>query len=88
MLSEDNIELIKMQIEKALDLLANHGFDSNILLNHSIKRDIYFIPLAENTLQFLNGKDKKLLYFNFPMNNLVEYWRKIWLFSRKKIKKQ
>lgn len=71
-------------IKKALDLLANHGFDSNILLNHSIKRDIYFIPLAENTLQFLNGKDEKLLYFNFPMNNLVEYWRKRWLFSRKK----
>lgn len=68
-------------IRNAGDLL---GFDSDFLLKHSFKRNIYFVPLAENSIEFLNGKEKKLNYFNWPMNDLVDYWKERWFEKRKK----
>jgi hypothetical protein len=68
-------------IRTAGDIL---GFDSNFLLKHSFKRNIYFIPLAKNSLEFLNGKTKKIEYYNYSLNNLVHFWKERWLSSRKK----
>jgi len=60
------------------------GFDSNILLQHSFKRGIYAVPLAKNFRSFLLGKTDKPIYYNLPMQTLVEFWKERWLNMRKK----
>jgi hypothetical protein len=59
------------------------GFDPNLLLKHSFKRNIYFIPLAKNWKEFLNGTSKRPLYFNYKKHELVEFWKNRWLSKRK-----
>lgn len=68
-------------IRTAGDLL---GFDSDFLLRHSFRRSIYYVPLAKNAINFLNGKDDTPLYYNYPLRKLVAYWRSRWLLNRKK----
>ena len=68
-------------IRTAGDLL---GFDSDFLLRHSFRRSIYYIPLAENAIEFLNGKDKIPQYYNYSLNRLVSHWKNRWLLKRKK----
>lgn len=68
-------------IRAAGDIL---GFDTDFLLNHSFKRKIYFVPLAKNTLEFLNGHTQKPNYYDYPMKDLVEFWKERWLSNRKK----
>lgn len=60
------------------------GFNSDFLLNHSFKRKIYFVPLANNTVEFLNGRAEKPDYCDYPMKDLVAYWRERWLYNRKR----
>jgi hypothetical protein len=59
------------------------GFDSDYLLKHSFKREIYFVPLTTNYKEFLNGKTKKVKYTNFKMKDLVEFWKSRWFEKRK-----
>jgi hypothetical protein len=59
------------------------GFDADFLLRHSFKRQIFAVPLAKNFKEFLNGEDDKPLYNNYPMAELVSYWRERWLNMRK-----
>jgi len=59
------------------------GFDSNQLLMHSFKRKIYFIPFAENTVKFLNEKNKHLKYYNQNIIELTDYWKKRWYNGRR-----
>jgi len=68
-------------IRTAGDIL---GFDSNFLLRHSFKRNIYYIPLAKNSIEFLNGKTKKIEYYNYTLNELVYFWKKRWYQNRVK----
>lgn len=67
-------------INKAGEML---NFDPDFLLKHSFKRGIYFIPYAENALEFLNGKTRKIKYYNYSKNELVEFWKERWLYKRK-----
>ncbi len=67
-------------IRSAGDLL---GFDSNFLLQHSFKRNIYFVPLAKEFKAFLNGETKQPQFNNYSKKELVEFWKKRWLESRK-----
>lgn len=67
-------------IRSVADIL---DFDSDFLLQHSFKRAIYVTPLASNYLEFLNGNNKKLKYYNFPLKDLTEYWRNRWYLKRK-----
>jgi len=60
------------------------GFDANFLLRHSFKRDIYFVPLAENSIEFLNGHQNRPIYYDWKMKDLVEHWKERWLENRKK----
>lgn len=60
------------------------GFDTNSLLKHSFKRWIYAIPLAKNFREFLIKKDNKPLYYDYPLDELVTFWKKRWLSMRKK----
>lgn len=66
-------------IRTAGDIL---GFDSNFLLKHSFKRNIYYIPLAQNSIEFLNDKTKKIEYYNYTLNELVYFWKKRWYQNR------
>lgn len=60
------------------------GFDPDFLLQHSFKRSIYFVPLAKNYHEVLNGETKRPVYFNYSKNELVAHWKKRWLEQRKK----
>lgn len=67
-------------IRCAGDLL---GFDSDFLLNHSFKRNIYFVSLAHNERDFLLGNITKPDYYNYKQSELVNYWKNRWLKNRK-----
>ncbi len=58
-------------------------FNSDFLLKHSFRRTIYYIPLAKNSIEFLQGKEKRIKYQNWPMNELVDFWKRRWLYKRK-----
>jgi hypothetical protein len=60
------------------------GFDSDFLLKHSFKRNIYFIPLASEFKAFLNGETKQPKFKNYSKNDLVQFWKTRWLETRKK----
>jgi len=60
------------------------GFDADFLLKHSFKRNIYFVPLADNSVDFLRGDTRKPNYFDWKMDDLVDYWKERWLENRKK----
>ncbi len=59
------------------------GFDSNFLLKHSFKRNIYFIPLAKNSIEILSGNNKRPKYYNYTKKEVVEFWKERWLKNRK-----
>lgn len=60
------------------------GFDSDFLLKHSFKRNIYFVPLASEFKAFLNGETKQPKFKNYCKNELVQFWKNRWLQNRKK----
>jgi len=67
-------------IRTAGDLL---GFDSDFLLRHSFKRNIYFIPLSKEYKKFLNGETKQPKFTNYSKNELVNYWKERWFDKRR-----
>ena len=60
------------------------GFDPDFLLKHSFRRNIYYVPLAENSIEFLKGIETKPVYYNWPVKDLTNHWRERWLENRKK----
>ena len=58
------------------------GGNNNLLLYHGLQKAIYIVPLASNYKLFLTGKCDALDYFNFPLNDMVDYWRKRWYTMR------
>lgn len=67
-------------IRRSGDLLS---FDSNVLLQHSFKRNIYFVPIAENYREFLNGETKRIKYYNHSLMEMTNFWKKRWYEQRK-----
>jgi hypothetical protein len=59
------------------------GINSDILLKHSFKRSIYAIPLAKNFKKILLGEEQEPEYYNYPLEELADYWRERWLNNRK-----
>jgi hypothetical protein len=59
------------------------GFDPECLLRHSFQRDIYFVPIAKNYRQLLNGLSKKPEYYGFTKRELTEHWKNRW-YSRRR----
>jgi len=53
-------------------------------LYHGIKREIFVIPLAKNTRQFLQGKHKKLLWNNHSTEQITDFFLERWLLPRAK----
>jgi hypothetical protein len=60
------------------------GFDPDLLLKHSFKRNIYFVPLAKNWKEFFNGENKRPFYYNHTKKELVGFWKERWLENRKR----
>lgn len=59
------------------------GFDPDYLLKHSFRRNIYFVPIAKNYKDLLNGTSKKPEYFKYSKNELTKYWRERWYSKRR-----
>jgi hypothetical protein len=49
---------------------------------HGIEREIFVVPLARNTREFLRGEQKKLLWLDQPSSALFEYFKNRWLVPR------
>ena len=71
----------RMRVIRTVGDMLN--FDSDFLLKHSFKRTIYYTPLAENSITFLRGVDKHLIYKQWSQDELVDYWKERWLRKRK-----
>lgn len=67
-------------INKVGELLK---FDPDFLLKHSFKRGIYFIPYAENAVDFLNNRTSDIRYYDYTTKELINFWKKRWLYNRK-----
>jgi len=48
------------------------------VLNHGIKRQVYVIPLAENTRSFLLGKNSVPRYQIKTVDKITEFWKERW----------
>jgi len=52
------------------------------IIKHGVPRQVYVFPLAENVREYLHGIDKKPVYFNYPFEELANYWRERYLLPR------
>jgi hypothetical protein len=59
------------------------GFDADFLLRHSFQRGIYLVPLSHNYKEFLVDEQTELRSCDYPLSDLVEYWKNRWLSIRK-----
>lgn len=62
-------------------VLAHVGLSGN-LLNHGIHRELFVMPLAKNTREFLRGEHQRLLWFHQSVDELAAYFRERWLLPR------
>lgn len=58
------------------------GFNPNILLCHSFKRQIYYISLAKNSIDFLNGNTTNLRNYQSSAKTLSNHWHRRWFKKR------
>src|SRR5207249_2579588 len=61
--------------------LAKIGLSTE-LLYHGIQREIFVIPLARNSVEFLKDEHSKLLWFDQPAQDLFNFFRERWLLPR------
>lgn len=61
--------------------LAKLGFTQD-LLNHGIQREVFVVPLASNTREFLRGQDARPRYHRLSFARAVKFWRERWLLPR------
>jgi hypothetical protein len=62
-------------------VLAHVGL-SSYWMNHGIHRELFVMPLAKNTREFLRGEHQRLLWFHQSVEELAAYWRERWLLPR------
>ncbi len=61
--------------------LAKVGLSTEWLY-HGIQREIFVIPLARNTREFLRGEHSRLLWFDQAVEDLSDFFRERWLLPR------
>lgn len=66
-------------IQRALDLL---GLDGRALRIHGIRREIFCVPLAENSREWLRGEHAELHGSTPPIAKLSAWWRTRWALPR------
>ncbi|WAM36927.1 Druantia anti-phage system protein DruA [Caldicellulosiruptor acetigenus] len=52
------------------------------VIRHGIPRQVYVFPLAENIREYLHGVDDKPKYFDYPFEQLAQYWYERYLIPR------
>lgn len=65
-------------IKKCLPAL---GLPSNWLY-HGIEREVFVVPLARNTREFLQGQHTRLLWYRQSEGQIFEYFRDRWMLPR------
>lgn len=53
-------------------------------LYHGIEREVFVIPLARNSREFLRGEHERLGWFNQSTDDIFEYFRDRWMMPRSK----
>jgi len=48
------------------------------LLKHGVRRQVYVVPLAENTREFLCGKGKRPRHWVLGVEEITHFWRERW----------
>lgn len=51
-------------------------------LYHGVRREVFLVPLADNTESFLRGEHKRLRPLNLRVEELGDYWRHRWCLGR------
>lgn len=51
---------------------------------HQVRREIFAVPLAENTRAFLRGEDPELRHYHLRSADIFAWFRKRWLLPRAK----
>ena len=51
-------------------------------LYHGIQREIFLVPLASNSQEFLKGEHSRLLWFDQPAEKLFAFFQERWLLPR------
>lgn len=51
-------------------------------LNHGIRREVFVVPLAENSREFLRGEEPELREFRQPAAEIFSFFRERWLLPR------
>ncbi len=52
------------------------------LLYHGVKREVFVVPLARNTREFLRGEQSRLQYFGDGVDEVFAWFRERWLIRR------
>jgi len=61
--------------------LAEIGL-SDELMNHGVARELFVVPMAQNTNEFLRGEHVRLRWFHQTAAELFAYFRERWLLPR------
>jgi hypothetical protein len=64
-------------------VLAHVGL-SDRLMNHGIRRELFLMPLAKNTREFLRGEHSRLLWHHQTAADLAAFFLERWLIPRAK----
>jgi hypothetical protein len=51
-------------------------------LYHGIEREVFVVPLARNTREFLRGEHQRLRWYDHSQTELVEHFKDRWLLRR------
>jgi hypothetical protein len=51
-------------------------------LYHGVKREIFAVPLAENSSMFLNGSSDSLSWYDSPASDIADFFKRRWLMPR------
>lgn len=62
-------------------VLSTLGLSSK-LVYHQIQREIFLVPLAFNTCEFLRGEDTDLHFYDQSVETLFDWFRERWLLPR------
>jgi len=52
------------------------------LLKHGVKREAFLFRLVSNLEDYLAGRTQTPDYFDYPFNELAQYWKERWLIAR------
>lgn len=67
-------------IREYVDKIEKKNGDA--VLKHGFKRGIFVAPLASNAKEYLVGKTKRPKYYDWPLDDLIAFWKKRWLSPR------